>query len=257
MRFLNQANKKDIYSIGLVFEPNFFRLYYYNDREATTLLGVEEVAYGNKPEFENFASLYPLYAITFNSIYTLVPHGLFDEDKAAEILHFNTSSKSQNVDWNNIIGIDANLIFERDIQGEQFLNQYFPGLQLKHGLVSLIALCRKLKMKSSFSVILQHETQHSLVVFEEDELKLANSIDAKYPEDVLYYLLFTFKTLKINHDNTVYLFGQTTFNLGLRNLLSQYLPNILTGQDLPAEQSFDQESKAADWIGIYARLCAL
>jgi len=257
MQFFKSSKKEDIHAVGLVFEPNFFRVNYYQDREAQNLAGTENVAYGSAPEIKDFSKLYPLYALTFNAHYTLMPNDLFEEDQAQEILAFNTASKSPNVDWNSDPTNKAKIIFERDIHSEQYLDSVFPGLQLRHGVHALLAYARNFKLSEVLAVLVKSGEKFTLAIFESNKVKFINTIDAKHTEDIVYFLLYTLKTLDINLNTPLILLGFPTDDNGLKTALEKYLPSVSKGSSISTNLPLSEEEVAAHWIGVHASLCAL
>ena len=257
MQFFGQSNKEDIHAVGLVFEPNFFQLFYYADREAKNLIASEKLAQGAESEYSGLPNLYPLYALTFNAHYTLMPNDLFDENHAQEILAFTTESNSPNVDWNSDPNLKAKIIFERDIHSEQYLDRLFPGLQLKHGVHALLAYCRKFKSSEEFSVLVQNDEKFTLVVYSGDELKFVNTIVAKHKEDVIYFLLYTLKTLQVKTEQPLYLLGSAASDEHLLTSLKKYLSQVQVKPPISTNLPLDGSEVAKNWIGVHAYLCAL
>jgi len=257
MHYFGNSNREDIHSVGLVFEPNFFRVYYYSDREAQKLVAAEEVNNGSEPENIDISKLYPLYALTFNTQYTLMPNDLFDEEHAQEILAFNTESNSPNVDWNSDPVNEAKVIFDRDIHSEQYLDRVFPGLQLKHGALALISYCRNVKDIDRFSVLSKNSEKYTLAIVEDHKIRYINSIDARHTEDVIYFLLFTQKNLGIEQSTPLYLLGTTESDSGLKAVLQKYLASVHTRSPISTNSPLSGEDAATHWIGVHAYLCAL
>lgn len=257
MHFFGNSNKEDIHSVGLVFEPNFFRLYYYADRDAQKLVATEKVENGAEPGLKNVSKLYPLFAMTFNAHYTLVPNALFNEDHAQDMLAFNTESKSPNVDWNNDPINQAKIIFERDIHAEQYLDRAFPGLQLKHGVLALITFCRSIKNPKNYSLLFKSAEKYTVTTFKNGRTKYINTIEAKHAEDVVYFLLYTLKTLKIDLGTPLYLLGNFQDEESLVPTLKAYLPEVHTNEPVPNNLKHHSEVAAEHWAGVYASICAL
>lgn len=257
MQYFGNLDKQDIHSVGLVFEPNFFRVYYYADREAKKLVGTEKVNYGSEPETTDISTLYPLYALTFNAHYTLIPNDLFDEDYAQDILSFNTESNSPNVDWNNDPGNKAKIIFERDIHSEQYLDRVLPGLQLKHGIHALLSYCRQFKRSESFSVLVQNGEKYTLAIFNGNKTRYVNTIDAKHKEDVVYFLLYALKTIGVEARTALYLLSAAAENQDLESRLKEYLPSLIKESPISTNQPISGEEVSKHWLGVHAYLCAL
>jgi len=257
MQLFGNSNKENIHSVGLVFEPNFFRLYYYADRDAHNLLGTEKVNYGAEPELKEISKLYPLYALTFNAHYTLLPNALFNEENAQDVLAFSTQSSSPNVDWNSDPVNRAKIIFERDILAEQYLDKTLPGLQLKHGILALILFCRNIKSTKSCAILLKNSDQYTIMIVEDSQSKYVNTIDAQHHEDVVYFLLYTLKTLNESLTLPLYLLGNFQSEEKLISALSGYLPNVNLKIPISTNLPLSSEEATENWLGVHASICAL
>ncbi len=257
MQYFGNSNKEDIHAVGLVFEPNFFRVYFYSDRDAQKLVAAEKVENGAASALKNIASLYPLFAITFNAHYTLVPNALFNEDHAQDILAFNTESKSPNVDWNNDPVNQDKIIFELDIHAEQYLDKTFPGLQLKHGAHALISFCKNIQTANRCSLLLKNGERYTVTIVESGRTKYINTIEAKHAEDVVYFLLYTLKTLKFDLSSPLYLLGNYRDEESLISVLQTYLPEVNIHSPVPTNLPLNSQERTEHWAGVYASICAL
>lgn len=261
LTYFGGHSNDDLKSIGFVFEPNFFTIYFYTDLESHQIAG-----YRTFHSDENFADielnhLKANFALSFTSDWTLIPQSVFHEDDAVKFLQFNTASENNQVEWERLIGFEAVLIYEPNSVAEQKLETVFPGLQLKHGIGSLLEFCRNHQQKSTqiSSFLHQSEDRYSLAIFNADHLLFANTIQAKHDEDVRYFVLYTFKTLNLDPGHPVFLLGGAMKNEGLKKNLGIYLSKMettifLNNEDVPGVKS---ELNAGHWPGIFAQTCAL
>ena len=261
LTYFGGHSNDDLKSIGLVFEPNFFTIYFYADLESHQIAG-----YRTFNSDENLAeielnNLKANFALSFTSDWTLVPQNVFHEDDALKFLQFNTAAEHGKAEWERLIGFEAVLIYEPNIPVERKLETVFPGLELKHGIGSLLEFCRNRQQKSTgiSSFLHQSEDRYSLVIFEGDQLLFTNTIHAQHDEDVRYFVLYSFKTLNLDPGHPVFLLGGAVKNEGLKKSLSIYLSKMETtifinDEEIPGVKS---EINALHWPGIFAKVCAL
>ncbi len=251
----------DLKSIGLVFEPNFFTIYFYADIESHQIVGYRKFNSGENLENIDLNDLKANFALSFTSYWTLVPQNVFHEEDALKFLQFNTPAGNNQVEWERLIGFEAVLIFEPNTEADRKLETVFPGLQLKHGIGSLLEFCRNRCQKSTqiSSFLHQSEDKYSLVIFDGNQLIFTNTIQAQYDEDVRYFVLYSFKTLNLDPGHSVFLLGGAVNNESLKKNLSVYLSQLETGVVIHEEgiQGIKSELNAAHWPGIFAKECAL
>ncbi|MCA1763328.1 MAG: DUF3822 family protein [Cryomorphaceae bacterium] len=257
MNIFSGSEKEEIKSVGLVFEPNFFTVYYYADTAAKKPVGYDRKSRTETTDLAELKGYTPLFAVSFKPEWTLVPKSLFEEDNAGSILAFNTEFEGEDVEWDEILGVDAIQIFGKDAYADNLVGKVFPGLRVTHGARALIEFHRKSAELKSHTVIFQAENEWYITVFRDGKLLFANSINADYPEDVRYFLLYTFKQLQLKTDQKVVLLGEAVINLGLKNILEKYLRVEQPGKNKTLDSQLPTETRARHWAGIYASQCAL
>lgn len=264
LTFLDKFTKEDIESIGLVFEPNFFTAYFYADAHAKNLTAYKTFNSWVSLQSQEIKELKPLFALSFKGPYTLVPQQVFKEEEAGIYLEFNTSATGKKVEWERLIGLESIMIYEPDSESEAMLAEAFPGLRLKHGIGSLLELCRQNEKKETEVFLNQTGKNFDLAVFKNQKLIFANTVKANHAEDLRYFVLFTLKTLQINTETPLNLLGKAVNNTEIINLLQEYLPHInrkpifdLTKANIKNPTGLDFPFISTHWPGIYASICAL
>lgn len=261
LTYFGGHSNDDLKSIGLVFEPNLFTIYYYTDLESHHIAGFR--TYDSKVNLSDLElnDLQANYALIFTSDWTLVPQNIFHEDDATKFLEFNATSEIGKAEWERLIGFEAVIIHEPNLASEKILESVFPGLELKHGVGSLLEFCRihQQKIKGITSYLHQSEDRFTLVIFDSDKLIFANTIHSKHMEDLRYFVLYSFKTLNLDTGHSVFLLGGATKNKELIKNLRIYLSQIKTSIELNdgSVSEMNSEPNAAHWPGIYAKVCAL
>lgn len=262
LTYIGNGRIENIQSVGLVFGPNFFTAYFYSDNEAIELMAHATVTDGKKAALEAIRkkNYSPLFAFSFSKEWTLMPYEVFEENDGLAILNFNTKSDKEEAIVNRLFGLEAVLISEPDSKSNKLVEQFFPGLELKHGVGALLDYCRKDVGTDSQMYLHQASNRYTLVVFKNKELILANSFDGKYDEDVRYFVLFAMKQLDIKNTAKCTLLGDAAMNDKIRTLLSAYLTNVGTPQNTMTEQksvSLNSQQMGQQWLGLNASVCAL
>lgn len=262
LTFLGNGHIENIQSVGLVFGPNFFTAYFYADVDAKELIAHTTVSEGKKSKLDAIRKkkYVPLFAFSFSKEWTLMPNDVFEENDGAAILNFNTKPDKTNVITDRLFGLDAVLISESDTKSNKLVEQFFPGLELKHGVGPLLDYCRKDSGSGYQMYLHQAYTRFTLAVFNNKELILANSFDGKYDEDVRYFVLFAMKQLNIENSAKCTLLGEASVNHKIQTLLSQYLTDVRTPEKTMTEQKFsslNNHEMGQHWLGLNASACAL
>ena len=134
-----------------------------------------------------------------NTLFSLVPAALFEEDNAASYLKFNTKILKTdfiafdeiNEDMVNVYIPYANII-------NYFFDKY-GEFEYKHSLSVLIeSLLKKETIQDTVVYLHAHLDHYELVIIENEKLLFANSFQFDTKEDFLYYLLFTAEQLNLD-----------------------------------------------------------
>ncbi len=264
LTYFGSHSKEDIQSVGLVFEPNFFTAYFYADNEAKEVLAYKEFDSTVPLLSHEIKSLKPLFAMSFIGDFTLVPQQVFSEAEAGKYLAFNTSANSDDAEWERIIGLEAVLVYKRDVKSERAVDSIFPGLKLKHGLGAFLEFCRQNLTGENQIFLNQSGDIFQLTIFTDKGLVLANSITAGHAEDVRFYLLYSLKQLNMEGDPEITLLGSAARNEAVISLLKPYFTSLSERKNklkitdrLPFPKISNPRLTSINWPGIYASLCAL
>ena len=135
-----------------------------------------------------------------NSLFTLVPAILFDENNAASYLKFNT--KILKTDFIAFDKIDKQIV-NVYIPYANITNYFFDKygeFEYRHSLSVLIeSLLHTYSKDNKHKVYLHsHLKTYELVIIENNKLIFANSFEYETKEDFLYYLLFTAEQLNLD-----------------------------------------------------------
>jgi hypothetical protein len=161
--------------------------------------------------------------------FTLIPAQLFDPGKKDEYFSFNHVPDDGNIILSNKINDpDAFIIFSVLKQIYEVLSGRFPGVLPYHHtkpLLNHIAHCRK-SVNGNYIHIHVEKEFFNLVIFNNNILKFCNSFNYRNINDILYYVLNTFKNLEIKQEETIYLSGETEKYDDLTSVFSTYIRNL-------------------------------
>jgi hypothetical protein len=144
--------------------------------------------------------------------FTLVPAQLFDPGKKDEYFSFNHVPEDDDLILSNKISDpDSYIIFSLSKLVYQVVTTRFPGVLPYHHskpLMTHISHSRKSENGNYIHIHIEKEF-FNLVIFANDILKFCNSFIYRNINDILYYVLNTFKNLDIKQEETIHLSGQT------------------------------------------------
>lgn len=161
--------------------------------------------------------------------FTLVPAQLFDPGKKDEYYSFNhVPEEGDLILSNKISDPDAYIIFSVLKPLYEVVTGRFPGALPFHHTKSLMAhvsYCKN-SVKENYIHIHIEKEFFNLVIFDNDILKFCNSFSYRNYNDILYYVLNTFKNLEIKQEETIHLSGYTEKYDDLSSAFSIYVRNL-------------------------------
>ncbi len=139
--------------------------------------------------------------IFYNSLFTLVPENLFDENNASDYLKFNTRIlKTDFIAFDKLKAEMVNIYIPYANITNYFFDKY-GEFEYKHSLSILIESLLDLPKETEPKVYLHsYSSNYELVVIQNGKLIFANSFEYETKEDFLYYLLFTAEQLNLDPD---------------------------------------------------------
>ncbi|MDX1544968.1 MAG: DUF3822 family protein [Christiangramia sp.] len=142
-----------------------------------------------------------VFLLYTNSLFSLVPQKLFDEENASNYLKFNTKIlKTDFIAFDNIKDTIVNVYIPYTNITNYFFDKY-GEFEYRHSLSVLIEALLGLPDNNGTKVYLHtHLSFYELVIIENGKLLFANSFEYETKEDFLYYLLFTAEQLKQDPD---------------------------------------------------------
>ncbi|MFT4771187.1 MAG: hypothetical protein ACI9CP_000406 [Cryomorphaceae bacterium] len=225
--------EENIESIGLLFEPNFFRIHCYLDLEGADFAKTISCKRDGHYDFSELHSKNHLFAMSSHPHWTLVPTTIFREEDAAGYLKLNTGFTGNTpFAYSSLSGLESVLIYERDEEAEKLINQIQPALETKHLEGTLLEYGRR-KTSETKSDLLQIQVIDQLAminIFKQGSLLLANSIEVTKAEDLIYYIFYALKKLDISNEIQAELEGSGNILPSVKKQAAKFLTN-LTGTE--------------------------
>jgi len=222
---------ENIESIGLVFEPNFFRVYGYSDENGEHFKTSKAFKYNEPHDFTVLRSKNHLFALSSLPQWTIVPAAIFREEDAQEYLKLNTDlSPGDEVAFTRLDGLEAVLIRRKDKESEQLLSQIQPAMEGNHLASVLLESTRRkagLREDNLMQVVILDGVA-TIIIFKDGKLLLANSVVAEKAEDLLYYIFYTLKKLNIPAEIPAEILGFGTLVSSVRSQGMKFLRNLET-----------------------------
>lgn len=257
------GDKSQIQSVGLIFEPDFFTVYAYGDRQGRDLIGVSELT----DPLSTSSEIHPLireaqYALVYTPHWTLVPRPVFKASEAWDHLHFNTAAENpDHMSYDTLPLLDVVLVYEARPEHERRLAQLSPGLQARHVTSALLELVMRSAPTHAESHFLWVHLMghHAIIVAGQDRsIRFANAIEARFVEDLRYFVLFSAKQLEIPSSSPLYLTGHSPFHDRFRAALTSdfnLLPPPSPREPNPID-GLESSLTARHFIGSHASICA-
>lgn len=161
--------------------------------------------------------------------FTLVPAQLFDPGKKDEYFSFNHLNEDGNVLLSNKSSDpDVFIVFSAIKSVYEAVTGRFPGvLPCHHTKPLLNHVSHSGKSTDGNHIHLHVEKDFfNLVIYRQHILKFCNSFTYRNINDILYYVMNTFKNLEIKQDETIWLSGLTEKYDDLTSAFAMYVRHL-------------------------------
>ena len=191
------------------------------------LIELEAIFSTDKALQQNFDDVNLVYA---GSPYTLVPAALFDENKLSDYLKFNTRILANDfIAFDNLDNYDIKIVYIPWVNINNYLFDKFGSFQYYNAISILLKLVMDAEKYSPANAVYIHVLSDSfdLLVMKNGKLELCNSYPFKTPEDLIYYILFSFEQLNLNPDTLdVKLFGKIDVGDSNYEIIYKYVRHV-------------------------------
>ncbi len=194
--------------------------------------------------FDNDFLAFPykkLHVISHSLSYTFIPSVIYEEKDKETIFDFNFSQRKGKILSQQLQRPELHIIYEMDNEMHEFLHRSLSNPQFTHHTSSLISFFyNRGRMGNNNKLIINVQKDSlDILCFSLDELILANSYSCKSTEDMIYYILFIWKHLKLNQlKDTAIITGKPEQRDLLMNILKDYIKLIVPFNIVPEHHFF-------------------
>jgi hypothetical protein len=220
-----------------------------NDRSKNKYIALEEYTFGSVYNFDAVAELLdPLLKESIlahhkfqsvvctivNSLSTLVPNALFEEDRKKMYLKFNTALEGNElVMVDDIKSLEAKNVFALPFTIKAKLNYHFNNIKYHHASSTLIdsLVADNINKPGKKLFIHVQSTHFEAVVIENKNLLFYNTFNHYSAEDFIYYLLFVCEQMQLNPETAeVTILGEIEKNSAIYSIANKYIRNLKFGE---------------------------
>ncbi len=171
--------------------------------------------------------------VIVNSLSTLVPEALYEDDRKKMYLKFNTDLQGDEmVMVNHLKSIETKNIFALPVNIKAKLDYQFPNISYHHASSALIdTLVSQNKNLGGKKLFIHVQQSHfEAVVTEGKKLLFYNTFNYHSAEDFIYYVLFVCEQLQLNPETMeVFLLGEIERNSTIYQVTQKYIRNLKFG----------------------------
>jgi hypothetical protein len=184
-----------------------------------------------------------VWVIYFGRKSTIVPNAFISEDNLKKILEFNQPlDELDEIHQNVLRGCDSQLIFAIPTYFAGIMSEKFRDARFFSQATPLLThvLKRNQELEANRVYIQLNKDFFDMVIIQDRKLTLYNSFLFVNSTDLLYFVLYVCKQLKIETKSTVFiLFGERSAEAALLKELKAYLPRLFPDErngTLPADK---------------------
>jgi hypothetical protein len=247
---------KDANALGLVFEPDSYRIHFYQENEAIEFTGSSLLEFDHGEPSAERKGMNPLYALANNPHWTLVPKAVFREEDAKRYLRLNTGYNPDNeCGFTEISRVEAVMIFEKTKGAEAVAKQIHPALSVKPLARALLNYADRISDEWATDFLLIYSTRKisTVIGYRRKKLLIANSLQTDHIEDLEYYLFYLLKKLDLPLSLSVFMAHEDRIETSERPELKRRLKNIAKP---PLLEGMPKGNTLTDLIPLIAPRCA-
>lgn len=211
------------------------KLYHRNFNERVTpfkLLDIIKNLFSAEIALQNtFQSVQIIHS---NDLATIVPKTLFNENKIADYLKFNSKIlKSDFIAFDDIPRNESVCVYVPYVNINNFIYEQFGSFTYRHISTIVIDEILKAEKDSDSTAVYLHiyESYFQIIVCDNGGLKLYNSFEFQTKEDFIYYILFTMEQLGLDPETVIVkLLGDIEEQDELYSILYKYIRHIEFGK---------------------------
>ena len=210
----------------------------------------------------NFLSLpyKKLQIMSYSPTFTCVPSVMYEEKDKNKIFGFNYTRHVQKSLEQRLRSPEMHIIYDMEEEMYEFVHRSFLNPEFIHHVSPLISFFNtRSRMGNTNKLIINLQRDSiDILCFCESDLVLVNNFLCKEPDDMIYYVLYIWKHLKLNQLKDIAivtgLHGHKDF---LMNSLKQYIKNIVPYNIVPEHHFFGVDTKQVPFDQLILSLCEL
>ncbi|QLG46473.1 DUF3822 family protein [Costertonia aggregata] len=183
----------------------------------------------NQHDLKN-TPLSEIVVIHKNTLFSLVPKSLFDENELANYLKFNTKLlANDHLDYDEIENYDVVNVYVPFVNINNYIYELFGEFEFKHHSTVLIETLLNNHSNGNEPVCYVHvsKRQFDVTVISQKKLVFHNTFEYTTREDFIYYLLFTLEQLNLDTETVpLKLFGAVEEGDSIYNICYTYVKHI-------------------------------
>jgi len=165
-----------------------------------------------------------------NTLFSLVPKALFNENELANYLKFNTKIlANDHISFDEIIDHDIVNVYIPFVNINNYIFELFGEFEFKHnGTVLIESLLSNFNSgKETIAYVHVLDQQIDITILSQKKLLFFNSFTFQTKEDFIYYVLFTIEQLKLDTETLkLRLFGAIEEGDALYTICYKYIRNV-------------------------------
>ncbi len=194
----------------------------------TTLLTYIEEAFNSDATLsQSFSKVTVVYA---NELFSVIPKALFNPDKAADYLKFNTKILSTDYIAHDLLEFSELVtVYVPYTNINNFFFDTFGTFEYYHSITLFVKYLYQQKFDAGKPSILinKQSSYFEIGVIDQKKLLLVNRFDIMTKEDFIYYLLFTIEQLELDPENVpVRLVGDISKNDPFYKIAYTYIRDL-------------------------------
>lgn len=163
-----------------------------------------------------------------NNLYTLVPKGLFQEDKESTYLHFNQGYIDSELNSELIESHNTVLVYALSNPYLSSLKHAFPGIKTNHFAKILVNALSLEKTDNDENLFIHiQDKRFDVCYIKSQKLHFFNSFEYKTTEDFIYFLLYVMEQLTLNRETCpIKLCGEFVETSSIYETIFKYIRNV-------------------------------
>ncbi len=171
-----------------------------------------------------------LWVISHSQAFTFIPSYIFTKDKKDIFFNFNIDKTAGRVMYSQLKNPDITVVYDIDENVYDFLHRSLVHPVFIHHTCPLIAYFQeRMTLGSAKSMVINlRENSFELICFTNGEFAFANHFQYKDLNDLVYYIFYVWKQLKMNQmTDNAYISGDSGEKDKLLKMMKNYIKNIV------------------------------